>query len=192
MITILIIVAIIIVLAMFVILTYNSLVESRNMVKEAFATMDVYLKKRWDLIPNLVETVKGYAKHETETLEQIIESRGKNYSQMSRQEKVDSDNIIKGEVVKLMALAESYPDLKANQNFLDLSNQLVKVEDDIENSRKYYNGTVKNYNIKVLTIPTNIIASMFGFKEEKMFEAVDAERENVKVSFTEDNNDENQ
>ena len=192
MITILIIVAIIIVLAMFVILTYNSLVESRNMVKEAFATMDVYLKKRWDLIPNLVETVKGYAKHETETLEQIIESRGENYSQMSREEKVESDSIVKGEVVKLMALAESYPDLKANQNFLDLSNQLVKVEDDIENSRKYYNGTVKNYNLKVLTIPTNIIASMFGFKEEKMFEAVDAERENVKVSFTEDNNDENQ
>ena len=192
MITILIIVAIIIVLAMFVILTYNSLVESRNMVKEAFATMDVYLKKRWDLIPNLVETVKGYAKHETETLERIIESRGENYSQMSKEEKVESDSIVKGEVVKLMALAESYPDLKANQNFLDLSNQLVKVEDDIENSRKYYNGTVKNYNIKVLTIPTNIIASMFGFKEEKMFEAVDAERENVKVSFTEDNNDENQ
>ncbi len=191
MITILIIVAIIIVLAMFVILTYNSLVESRNMVKEAFATMDVYLKKRWDLVPNLVETVKGYSKHESETLEKVIEARG-NYTQMSRQEKVDSDNIIKGEVAKLIALSESYPDLKANQNFVDLSRQLVKLEDDIENSRKYYNGTVKNYNLKVLTIPTNIIASMFGFKEEKMFEAVDAERENVKVSFTEDNNDENQ
>ena len=191
MITILIIVAIIIVLVMFVILTYNSLVESRNMVKEAFATMDVYLKKRWDLVPNLVETVKGYSKHESETLEKVIEARG-NYTQMSRQEKVDSDNIIKGEVSKLIALSESYPDLKANQNFVDLSRQLVKLEDDIENSRKYYNGTVKNYNLKVLTIPTNIIASMFGFKEEKMFEAVDAERENVKVSFTEDNNDENQ
>ena len=108
---------------------------------------------------------------------------------MSREEKVESDSIVKGEVVKLMALAESYPDLKANQNFLDLSNQLVKVEDDIENSRKYYNGTVKNYNIKVLTIPTNIIASMFGFKEEKMFEASEAERENVKVSFTEENDE---
>lgn len=191
MIAILIIVAIIIVLVMFGILTYNSLVESRNMVKEAFATMDVYLKKRWVLIPNLVETVKGYSKHESETLEKVIEARG-NYTQMSRQEKVDSDNIIKGEVAKLIALSESYPDLKANQNFVDLSRQLVKLEDDIENSRKYYNGTVKNYNLKVLTIPTNIIASMFGFKEEKMFEAVDAERENVKVSFTEDNNDENQ
>ena len=188
MIAILIIVAIIIVLVMFGILTYNSLVESRNMVKEAFATMDVYLKKRWDLIPNLVETVKGYSKHESETLEKVIEARG-NYTQMSRQEKVDSDNIIKGEVAKLIALSESYPDLKANQNFVDLSRQLVKVEDDIENSRKYYNGTVKNYNLKVLTIPTNIIASMFGFKEEKMFEAVDAERENVKVSFTEDKNE---
>ena len=188
MLAILIIGTIVIVLVMFGILTYNSLVESRNMVKEAFATMDVYLKKRWDLVPNLVETVKGYSKHESETLEKVIEARG-NYTQMSRQEKVDSDNIIKGEVVKLMALAERYPDLKANQNFLDLSNQLVKVEDDIENSRKYYNGTVKNYNIKVLTIPTNIIASMFGFKEEKMFEAVDAERENVKVSFKEDKNE---
>lgn len=191
MLAILIIVTIIIVLVMFGILTYNSLVESRNMVKEAFATMDVYLKKRWDLIPNLVETVKGYSKHESETLEKVIEARG-NYTQMSRQEKVDSDNIIKGEVTKLIALSESYPDLKANQNFIDLSRQLVKLEDDIENSRKYYNGTVKNYNLKVLTIPTNIIASMFGFKEEKMFEAADAERENVKVSFTEDNNDENQ
>ena len=189
MIAILIIVTIIIVLVMFGILTYNSLVESRNMVKEAFATMDVYLKKRWDLIPNLVETVKGYAKHETEALEKIIESRGKNYSQMSREEKVESDSIVKGEVVKLMALAESYPDLKANQNFNDLSQQLVKAEDDIENARKYYNGTVKNYNLKVLTIPTNIIASMFGFKEEKMFEATEAERENVKVSFTEDENE---
>lgn len=191
MIAILIIGTIVIVLVMFGILTYNSLVESRNMVKEAFATMDVYLKKRWDLVPNLVETVKGYSKHESETLEKVIEARG-NYTQMSRQEKVDSDNIIKGEVAKLIALSESYPDLKANQNFVDLSRQLVKLEDDIENSRKYYNGTVKNYNLKVLTIPTNIIASIFGFKEEKMFEAVDAERENVKVSFTEDNNDENQ
>ena len=191
MLAILIIGIIVIVLVMFGILTYNSLVESRNMVKEAFATMDVYLKKRWDLVPNLVETVKGYSKHESETLEKVIEARG-NYTQMSRQEKVDSDNIIKGEVAKLIALSESYPDLKANQNFVDLSRQLVKLEDDIENSRKYYNGTVKNYNLKVLTIPTNIIASMFGFKEEKMFEAVDAERENVKVSFTEDNNDENQ
>ena len=191
MLAILIIGTIVIVLVMFGILTYNSLVESRNMVKEAFATMDVYLKKRWDLVPNLVETVKGYSKHESETLEKVIEARG-NYTQMSRQETVDSDNIIKGEVAKLIALSESYPDLKANQNFVDLSRQLVKLEDDIENSRKYYNGTVKNYNLKVLTIPTNIIASMFGFKEEKMFEAVDAERENVKVSFTEDNNDENQ
>lgn len=191
MLAILIIGIIVIVLVMFGILTYNSLVESRNMVKEAFATMDVYLKKRWDLVPNLVETVKGYSKHESETLEKVIEARG-NYTQMSRQEKVDSDNIIKGEVAKLIALSESYPDLKANQNFVDLSRQLVKLEDDIENSRKYYNGTVKNYNLKVLTIPTNIIASIFGFKEEKMFEAVDAERENVKVSFTEDNNDENQ
>lgn len=187
-----IIATIVIVLIMFVVLSYNSLVASRNMVIEAFSTMDVYLKKRWDLVPNLVECVKGYAKHEKETLEQIVESRTKSYEQMTREEKVSSDEKVKGDIVKVMALAESYPDLKANQNFLDLSNQLVKIENDIENSRKYYNGTVKNYNIKVLSIPTNIIASIFNFKEEKMFEATNEERENVKVNFTKEENTENQ
>ncbi len=181
------VIGIIVLIAIYAVSQYNSFVKLNNMVKEAFSTMDVYLKKRWDLVPNLVETVKGYSKHESETLEKVIEARG-NYTQMSRQEKVDSDNIIKGEVAKLIALSESYPDLKANQNFVDLSRQLVKLEDDIENSRKYYNGTVKNYNLKVLTIPTNIIASMFGFKEEKMFEAAENERENVKVSFTQEEN----
>lgn len=186
------ILAIVIVLVVFFILTYNSLVASRNMVKEAFSTMDVYLKKRWDLVPNLVETVKGYAKHESDTLEKIIAARGKNYDQMTREEKVSSDEKVKGDIVKIMALAESYPELKANQGFIELSNQLVKIEDDIENSRKYYNGTVKNYNIKVLSIPTNIVASIFNFKEEKMFEANEEERENVKVDFSQEDNNENQ
>lgn len=186
------ILAIVIVLVVFFILTYNSLVASRNMVKEAFSTMDVYLKKRWDLVPNLVETVKGYAKHESDTLEKIIAARGKNYDQMTREEKVSSDEKVKGDIVKIMALAESYPELKANQGFIELSNQLVKIEDDIENSRKYYNGTVKNYNIKVLSIPTNIVASIFNFKEEKMFEANEEERENVKVDFSQEDNNANQ
>ena len=181
-------VAIILVILVFVIVTYNSLISSKNMVKEAFSTMDVYLKKRWDLVPNLVETVKGYAKHESETLEKIIEERNKNYDSMTSEEKLSSDAKVKGDILKVMALAESYPELKANQNFLDLNNQLVKIEDDIENSRKYYNGTVKNYNIKVLSIPSNIIASICGFKEEKMFEAAENERENVKVSFTQEEN----
>ena len=179
-------VAIIVVILVFVIVTYNSLISSKNMVKEAFSTMDVYLKKRWDLVPNLVETVKGYAKHESETLEKIIEERNKNYDSMTSEEKLSSDAKVKGDILKVIALAESYPELKANQNFLDLNNQLVKIEDDIENSRKYYNGTVKSYNIKVLSIPSNIIASIFGFKEEKMFEATENERENVKVSFTQE------
>lgn len=192
MIAFLILAIVVIVLVVFFILTYNSLVASRNMVKEAFSTMDVYLKKRWDLVPNLVETVKGYAKHESDTLEKIIAARGKNYDQMTREEKVSSDEKVKGDIVKIMALAESYPELKANQGFIELSNQLVKIEDDIENSRKYYNGTVKNYNIKVLSIPTNIVASIFNFKEEKMFEANEEERENVKVDFSQEDNNENQ
>ena len=176
-------VVLLVIIVLYVIITYNSLISSKNVVKEAFSTMDVYLKKRWDLIPNLVETVKGYAKHESQTLENVISLRN-NYDSMTPEEKISSDTKVKGDILKIMALAESYPDLKANKNFQDLSNQLVKIEDDIENSRKYYNGTVKNYNLKVLTIPSNIVASIFGFKEEKMFEATETERENVKVNFT--------
>ena len=178
-----IIMAIVVIMFIAVLVTFNSFVKLNNKVKEAFSTMDVYLKKRWDLIPNLVETVKGYAKHERNTLEKIIELRLKSYDNMSNDEKLKTNEQLSKGITKIMAVAESYPELKANENFKDLSNQLIKVEDDIANSRKYYNGTVRIYNNKVEMFPSNIIAKIFGYKTKNMFEASETERENVKVEL---------
>lgn len=178
-----IVIAIVVILLLSVLLTYNGLVRLDNKVKEAFSTMDVYLKKRWDLIPNLVETVKGYTKHEADTLESIVKLRNSAYDSMSSEEKLKTNKELSTGINKIMALAESYPDLKASDNFKDLSNQLSKVEDDIANARKYYNGTVRAFNDKVMVFPSNIIASIFGFKAKQMFEVESSERENVKVSF---------
>lgn len=179
-----IIVAVVVVLLLlYVMSTYNSFIRLKNTVKESFSTMDVYLKKRWDLIPNLVETVKGYAKHEKETLEGVINLRNGAYDKMSPDEKIATNQELSRGITKIMALAENYPDLKANENFKDLQGQLTKIEDDIANSRKYYNAVVKNFNNKVQMFPSNIIASLFHFKEAKMFEIADAERENVQVKF---------
>lgn len=178
-----IIMAIIVLILIYFGVTYNSFVKLNNIVKEAFSTMDVYLKKRWDLIPNIVETVKGYAKHEKSTLKEIIELRNSTYDNMSANEKVDVNNKVSQGINKLMAIAEAYPDLKANENFKDLSQQLTKVEDDIANSRKYYNGAVRIFNDKVQMFPSNIVAGMLGFKEQKMFEASESERENVQVKL---------
>lgn len=177
-------VIVVVLLLVFFVGGYNRLVKLKLLVDEAFSTMDVYLKKRFDLIPNLVETVKGYAKHEEGTLAKVIELRNANYSEMTPEEKVENSAAISREIPRIMALAESYPDLKANQNFLDLSSQLQKVETDIANSRKYYNGAVRNYNTAVQTIPTNFIASMFQFTTRPMYEVDDAQqRENVQVKF---------
>jgi len=177
------IIAIVVLILIYFGVTYNSFVKLNNTVKEAFSTMDVYLKKRWDLIPNIVETVKGYAKHEKSTLKEIIELRNSTYDNMSANEKVDVNNKLSQGINKLMAIAEAYPDLKVNENFKDLSQQLTKVEDDIANSRKYYNGAVRIFNDKVQMIPSNIVAGMLGFKEQKMFEASESERENVQVKL---------
>lgn len=178
-----IIIVVLVLLVFWIISSYNTLIALKNKVKEAFATMDVYLKKRWDLIPNLVETVKGYAKHESEILEKVTKLRSSSYDSMSDEEKVDVNNQLTAGIHQLLAVAENYPDLKANQNFMNLSNQLSQIEADIANSRKYYNATVRDLNNKVEMFPTNIVAGMFGFKEEKMFEAAEEERENVKVQF---------
>ena len=178
-----IIVAIVLVILFYVLATYNGLVGSKNIVDEAFSTMDVYLKKRWDLIPNLVETVKGYAKHESETLEKVIALRNGAYNNMSVDEKMEVNKQLSSGISKLIAVAESYPDLKANQNFTDLSKELSKIDEDIANSRKYYNGTVRNFNNKVMMFPGNIVANMFGFKKANMFEAAEEEKKNVKVEF---------
>ena len=163
--------------------TYNSFIKLNNTVKEAFSTMDIYLKKRWDLIPNIVETVKGYAKHEKTTLKEIIELRNSTYDNMSANEKVDINNKLSQGINKLMAIAEAYPDLKSNENFKDLSQKLTKIEDDIANSRKYYNGAVRLFNNKVQMFPSNIVAKTLGFKEQKMFEASKLERENIKIKL---------
>lgn len=164
-------------------ITYNQLVKLNNMVQEAFSTMDVYLKKRWDLIPNLVETVREYAKYEKNILEEIVELRNNSYDQMDKDQKLDTNHRLTKQLNQLLVLAEAYPDLKANDNFRNLSNQLTKIEDDIANSRKYYNGTVRMMNNKVQMFPSNIFAMMTGFKTQKMFEAKENERENVKVEL---------
>ena len=178
-----IIIAIIALIVMYVIALYNSLIKLNNNVKEAFSTMDVYLKKRWDLIPNLVETVKGYMQHEKGTLTEVIKLRNIAYNHMSDEEKIKANEHLSNNLNKIIALAEAYPDLKANENFKDLSSQLSRVEDDIANSRKYYNGIIRQYNNKVETFPNNIFAGLFGYKTKVMFEANADEREIVKVEL---------
>lgn len=181
--TLYIIIAIVVILLIYILVTYNGLVKLVNRVDEAFSTMDVYLKKRWDLIPNIVETVKGYANHEKETLKEVVELRNSSYDNMTTNDKVEVNSKISQRVSKLMAIAESYPELKANENFKDLSTQLTKVEDEIANARKYYNGTVRIYNNKVEIFPNNILAMIFGYKSKSMFEAMESERENVNINL---------
>lgn len=177
------IIGVIALLVIYVLVTYNVFVKMKNRVDESFSTMDVYLKKRWDLIPNIVETVKGYAKHEKSTLSDVIKLRNGAYDNMSSDEKIKANQQLSKGITKIMALAEQYPDLKANENFKDLSTQLTKIEDEIANSRKYYNGTVREFNDKVQLFPSNIVAKIFGYKAKIMFEATEEERKNVKVSF---------
>ncbi len=177
------VIGVIALLVIYVLVTYNGFVRIKNRVEEAFSTMDVYLKKRWDLIPNIVETVKGYAKHEKSTLSEVIKLRNGAYDDMSSDEKIKANQELSKGITKIMALAEQYPDLKANENFKDLSAQLTKIEDEIANSRKYYNGTVREFNDKVQMFPSNVVAMIFGYKTKTMFEANEEERKNVKVSL---------
>lgn len=176
-------IGVVVLIIVYNIITYNNLVKYRNLVNEAFSTMDIYLKKRWDLVPNLVEVVKGYAKHESETFEKIVTLRGNAYNNMSSEEKIEIDNKLTEGISKIMAVSESYPELKANNNFIQLSNELSKIETDIANSRKYYNGTVRKYNDKIQKIPSNIIAAIFRFKSAKMIEIENSERDNVRVNL---------
>ncbi len=176
--------AIIAILVIFIITAYNRFVKLKVKVDEGFSTMDVYLKKRFDLIPNLVETVKGYASHEKETLENVIKARNMTAAAGSMEEKFQSENVLSGCLKTLFAVSEAYPDLKANQNFLDLQNQLKRLEEDIANSRKYYNAVVREFNTAIQVFPSNIIANIFKFTSKPMYEVgSEEERENVKVSF---------
>lgn len=163
--------------------TYNGLVRLRNMVKDQWSQIDVLLKRRSDLIPNLVETVKGYAKHEKETLDAVITARNKAVSAKGVEDEMKANGELTGALNKLFALAESYPDLKANTNFMDLQNNLKDTEDKISYARQFYNDAVLKYKNKIEMFPSSIIAGMFHFEPEPFFEATETERENVKVKF---------
>lgn len=180
-----IIIAIVVVFLLFALINYNSFIKLNNKLNEAFSTMDVYLKKRWDLIPNIVETVKGYAKHEKDTLKEVVELRNnvKTYDELSNEEKINTNEQVTKEISKLMALREAYPELKANENFLGLQKDLKVIEDEIAQSRKYYNAVVRLFNNKVEMFPSNIFAKLFGYTTAKMFEASASERENVKIEL---------
>lgn len=162
---------------------YNGLVQSRQMVREAFATIDVYLKKRYDLIPNLVETVKGYAAFEKETLENVTRARNMAVDAKDVKSEFDANNMLTGTLKTLFAVAESYPDLKANASFMDLQGQLAKLEEEIALSRKYYNGTVRDYNTRIAQVPANIVAGLTGFREEPFFETEEASKAVPEVRF---------
>lgn len=184
MIPLIIIAAVVAVLIIWVIASYNGFVRGKNDAEESFSTMDVYLKKRYDLIPNLVETVKGYAAHESSTLEKVVAARNMASAATTVEDKINGENMLTGTLKSLFAVAESYPDLKANQNFMDLQGQLKQVEQDIANSRKFYNAVVKSFNNKCEMFPSNIIGKMFHFEKKPMFEVDEQEeRKNVKVEF---------
>ncbi len=168
----------------YLIIIYNSLIKLRNQVKEAFSGMDVQLKKKYDLIPNLVETVKAYAKHEETTLEKVVQARNVAMQAKAIDEKIQSENMLSSTLKSLFAISEAYPDLKANTNFLNLQDELSQTEDEIAMSRNYYNGSVKVFNNKIEVFPNNLIAGKFGFIKEDFFELDDvAIRDNVKVDF---------
>lgn len=176
----LIIIGVIVVLCIAVMCMYNGLVKGHNDVEEAFSTMDVYLKKRHDMIPNIVATVKAYAKHEAETLEKIVMARNENAPLAQR---IEQEKEISAGIRNLMVRCEAYPELKASANFLQLQEQLVNIEGDIEMSRRYYNGVAREQNNRVLTVPTNIIANMFGFKKEPYYQLENtSDRQNVDVA----------
>lgn len=165
------------------VLTYNSLIILRGRVDNSWAQIDVQLKRRFDLIPNLVSSVKGYAQHEKETLEEVTASRTKYLSAKTPEEKLGANSELSGALSRLFAVAENYPDLKASTNFLDLQKQLKDTEDKISYSRQFYNDTAMKFNIAIVKVPTSIIAGLFGFKGRPYFKTEGEERENVEVKF---------
>ncbi len=180
-----IVIAVIVVLIIiWMITTYNKFIKLQNKVEEGFSTMDVYLKKRYDLIPNLVESIKGYAKHESETLTKVISARNMAVQAQTLDEKIQGEKNFQSMLGPLYAISEQYPDLKADQNFMDLQNQLKMMEGEIANARKYYNAVCVKFNNLVEMFPSNLLAGIFHFAKKPLYEVQDAsERENVKVQF---------
>jgi len=176
--------AILVVIALAVIALYNRLVVLRNRVDNAWAQIDVQLKRRYDLIPNLVETVKGYASHEKDTLEKVIQARNMAVNATGVADQAAAENMLTGALKSLFAVAEAYPDLKANQNFMQLQEELTNTEGKISYARQFYNDTVMSFNTAIQSFPANLLAGMFGFAAREYFELEIAEqREAPQVSF---------
>ncbi|MFA4817857.1 MAG: LemA family protein [Parcubacteria group bacterium] len=162
---------------------YNGLIRLKNRVDEAWSDIDVQLKRRYDLIPNLVNTVKGYAAHERELFEKVTEARARAMGAGTAQDKAQAENMLSNTLKSLFAVAEAYPDLKANQNFLELQRELTDTEDKIQASRRFYNGNVRDFNIKIQVFPNNLIAGMLNFAKREFFETAEEQKEPVKVEF---------
>lgn len=171
------------VLVFYIIIVYNGLIARRNQVREAWATIDTQLKRRYDLIPNLLESVKGAAKHEKETLNAVISARNAAMTANGVADKSVAENALSGALKNIFALAESYPNLKANENFLELQRELTDTENKIQATRQFYNTVVMGLNTSVEQFPTNLIANMFGVSKEKLFEIDESERKAPKVQF---------
>ena len=174
-----ILIIILVVLALFVLITYNSLVSKKHKVAQARSSIDVYLNHRFDLIPNLVETVKGYAKHEKEIFEETIRLRTSYFNSKD----LDEASLLNSKCNSILAIAENYPELKANENFLSLQKSLSKMENQLQAARRLYNIEVTDYNTKLNVVPTNIIAKIFNFKEEKLFEIEEYKKENIDINI---------
>ena len=183
MLALIIILVIVVLIGLYVVFSYNGLVSLRNRIENAWAQIDVQLKRRYDLIPNLVETVKGYASHERETLDAVIEARNAGMSATGPHDQAEAENQITGALKSLFALSEAYPDLKANQNFAQLQEELTGTEGRIAYARQFYNDTVYRYNTKIQSFPSNVLANAFRFSEREYFEVDAAARGTVDVDF---------
>jgi len=182
---ILIVIGIVVLLALYAVFLYNRLVRTRNRVNNAWSQIDVQLRRRYDLIPNLVETVKGYASHEKETLERVVNARNRAAAAQGVAETAQAENILTGALRQLFALAEAYPDLKANENFLALQEELTATEGKVAYARQFYNDTVNRYNDAIGTFPANVFAGMFNFEEREYWEIDEpGARGPVQVSFS--------
>ena len=170
----------------FGIAVYNSLVQAKILVDEAWSGIDVQLKRRYDLIPNLVETVKGYAKHEKSTFEKVTELRNAAMNADSIEKKGELENQLSATLKTLFAVAENYPELKANENFIKLQDSLSEIETELQGARRYYNGTVRDFNTKIMVFPNNLIAGILGFKAREFFAAEEEAKKNVKVDFNDE------
>lgn len=174
---------VVVVLALGLVGMYNGLITLRNRVDEAWSDISVQLKRRYDLIPNLINTVKGYATHEKEVFEKVTEARTRAMSAGGTQEKAEAENMLSGTLKSLFAVSENYPELKANENFLELQRELTDTEDKIMASRRFYNSNVRDFNTKIQVFPTNILAGVLNFTKRDFFEMAESEKENVKVEF---------